>query len=339
MKLWYFYLAATARAVLFISPLYYCVAANIAYANGPPPTRPNPCPTLTVGCCPSVVARPDGEDQELEAVSATASKTMDTYSEIAKQGELFYEKAFNQFVQILNGTGLLLFAVSVVITAIIGFFLASEQKSIKALRLHYQERLDLIVEEAAKKAEKKFEDTYGAMIQNIQTNTAEIGKVKSMAFEETRALAALITGIGQLTIAEIRVVDRVLAKQHLHVAERFLASAGQHWEKLELRDKAGTDMLAFICGTLAYAKKRLGDIQGALDMIETAVKYSPSTAAYLFNAGCYAALCSHRARSLEYFTRAISVDPSYKTNLRNELEKRDAKAYADDAAFKALVED
>lgn len=351
MKPRYFYLVATTKAVLLLTG--YFVVANTAYANGIPPTRPNPCPTLSVGCCPpgtdldlakssaSCKAKSNGEEHKLEAASAFASKTMDTYSAIAKQAELFYEKAFNQIVQILNWTGLLLVGIGVVITAIIGFFLTSEHKSIEALRVHYRERLDLVVREAAIKAEERYEEKQRETLDDIQANKTAIEEVKGFTFAEAQAMSSFLVGIGQMTIGEIRGIqgEKELSKRHLQMAERALAIAENFWEKPEMRKKGdAVNTLAYLWGNLAYAKKRLGDNQSALDLIEKAINYAPNNPAYLFNAGCYAALCSFRAKSLEYFTRTINADPKYKEELLQELsEKGDASTYGDDDAFKALL--
>lgn len=288
----------------------------------------------------------------IQAVGVAATHAITSATEAVKHLESFYATAGTQLGIILTALALVggwlgITQFKGVAKKLLDKEIEQFNKQVQQLTVNHQEIVSKYSETMVATANltRQLEKEARAITklrENIETNARNIELIKGMTFEEAEAMAHFIVGIGQLTVAEMREVanQKELSKRHVQFAERYLSRAERFWEKPEMREKTdAVNTLAYIWANLAYAKKRLGNNQGALDLIEKAIKYTPNIAPYLFNGGCYAALCSFRAKSLEYFTRAIIADPNFKIELIRELsEKGDAGVYADDAEFKALLE-
>lgn len=188
-------------------------------------------------------------------------------------------------------------------------------------------------------AEERLNRTVG---RKLKTQDKAIEKVGQLALDEGHATTMFNLAIEQMERGNARERERQtdFARIHFQDAIKSLVKAERFWDRPEVRERPdAVRTLSYIRASLAYAKKRLGEFRDAFELIEKVISFSPRTASWLFNGGCYAALCDLRDPSLVYFRRSIDVEPMYREKLRSELtlDTGDAKRYEMDRDFRDLA--
>lgn len=83
-----------------------------------------------------------------------------------------------------------------------------------------------------------------------------------------------------------------------------------------------------------WCKKRLGDLDGAIQAMQRLLARDRRSAIGLYNLGCYLALRGELEAALEFVTRACGMDPTFREHAADES---DLDPLRDDPRFRQLL--
>ena len=122
--------------------------------------------------------------------------------------------------------------------------------------------------------------------------------------------------------------------------EHYLSAGIEHFDKALEVAAEDFSMRGLALAYKAYAIKRQGNFESALDTIKLAISQSEKagriSATYLFNAACYASLSQKKTIALAYLSQSIQADAS---NLNEAIENKDTdlQFICNSTEFKNLV--
>lgn len=71
---------------------------------------------------------------------------------------------------------------------------------------------------------------------------------------------------------------------------------------------------------LGWCYKRTGNIQMAIESLETALAAEPTEALLHYNLACYWSLAGSKDRSLQFLSQALAIEPSYRDLIATETD-------------------
>jgi len=126
------------------------------------------------------------------------------------------------------------------------------------------------------------------------------------------------------------------APQALYLRGEALRSLGRCAEALEPLRQASlaTPGNIHIQLALGWCHKRTARLDLAIEDLERALDAEPTDALVHYNLACYLSLAGDKRRALVHLSRALSIDPHFRTMIDSEPDFNPIRA---DADFQALV--
>ena len=86
---------------------------------------------------------------------------------------------------------------------------------------------------------------------------------------------------------------------------------------------------------LGWCYKRTGQLNSAIESLETALVAEPDEALLHYNLACYWSLAGNREQSLRYLSQSLSIEPGYRHLIDAEA---DFDSMRNDPEFKAICQ-
>ena len=192
------------------------------------------------------------------------------------------------------------------------------------------------MEDAAKSALLKFETELDALQSNASRTQGEFNTSLEAA---TASVRNELNVQVELMGARAELDQAIHGNRDMALTNRMLTNAIKRIEAaLATKEKISAKGTIRGIADLAYAKKRLGDLEGALAAIETAITLARSEATSMlpllvYNAACYASLLG-KQEALAKLAEAIELNSEYKDSAPKDP---DFTALYEDPAFQVIV--